>query len=284
MPQLPGVSHREVVVGGLRVHVAEAGEGPPIVLQHGWPENWWAWREVIGPLAQSNRVICPDLRGLGWSEGAADGYEKERMASDLIGLLGVLELERVRLVGHDWGGLAGFLACLRAPERFSGYLAMGINHPWIELPGRPDPRALARLWYQFVLASPVLARRLLRRPDMARRLIVAAGRGVWDEQTIDIYAERLSSDKGAGATVGIYRSFLTRELVPILRGRYSEARLRVPTRMLVGERDPVIKAETLAGFEEHADDMTLEVVPGAAHWLPEEVPQRVLAAISDLPR
>lgn len=284
MPQVAGVTHRDVVVRGLRLHVAEAGAGPPIVLQHGWPENWWAWRELIGPLAESNRVVCPDLRGLGWSDGASDGYEKERMASDLIGLLDALELERVRLVGHDWGGLAGFLACLRAPDRFSGYLAIGINHPWIELPSRPDPRALGRLWYQFVLASPVLGGQLLRQPQVVRRMLRQAGRGVWDEEAVEVYAERLGTDKGRQATVGIYRSFLTRELIPTLRGRYSQARLHVPTKLLVGERDPVIEAETLAGFDEHADDMTLEVVPGAAHWLPEEVPQRVLEAIAALPR
>ena len=284
MPEVEGVGHRDVVVGGLRLHVAEAGDGPPVLLQHGWPQNWWAWRELIGPLSQSNRVICPDLRGLGWSDGARDGYEKERMASDLLGLLDELGLERVRLVGHDWGGLAGFLACLHAPERFSGYLALGINHPWIELPPRPDPRALGRLWYQFVLASPWLGGWLLRQPDISRRLMRLAGRGAWDEHAVEVYAERLSRDVGSSATVGIYRSFLTRELVPMLRGRYAGTRLTVPTRLMIGELDPVIKADTLAGFEAHADDMTLEVVPGAAHWLPEEVPQRVLEAIAALPQ
>jgi pimeloyl-ACP methyl ester carboxylesterase len=284
MPEVEGVRHRDVVVDGVRLHVAEAGEGPAVVLQHGWPQNWWAWRELIGPLSASHRVICPDLRGLGWSEAPRDGYDKERMASDLLGVLDALELQRVRLVGHDWGGFAGFLACLRAPERFSGYLALAISHPWPPGGGgAPDPRRLARLWYQFVLAAPVVGGELIRRPGVARQLLTRAGAGAWDEQALDVYAERLSGDGGSRATVGIYRTFLTRELVPMVRGRYSGQRLVVPTRLLIGERDPVITPDSLEGYAEHADDMTVEIVPGAGHWLPEERPERVLEAIAALP-
>ncbi len=158
LPELPGVAHRFVTVGGVRLHVAEAGSGPPILLQHGWPQNWWEWRRLIGPLAADHRVICPDLRGLGWSDAPRGRYDKETLAGDLLGVLDALELalpgsgERVRLVGHDWGGFVGFLACLRAPERFESFLALSITHPWFGVgSGVPDPRALLRLWYQFVI-------------------------------------------------------------------------------------------------------------------------------------
>src|SRR5947208_1339228 len=109
MPELPGVSHSFHEVRGVRLHVAEAGEGNPLVLLHGWPQSWWCWHKVIPALAESGfRVIAPDLRGYGWSEEVPGGYEKESFARDLVALLDELGLERVQLIGHDWGAMAGF--------------------------------------------------------------------------------------------------------------------------------------------------------------------------------
>ena len=70
-PEIDGVTHRYVDLPGVRMHVAEAGGGPPILLLHGWPQHWWIWRKVIPALAENHRVICPDLRGFGWSEAPA---------------------------------------------------------------------------------------------------------------------------------------------------------------------------------------------------------------------
>src|SRR3954462_2715481 len=107
LPPCDGVSHAAVDVGGLRLHYAEAGGGEPLVLLHGWPQHWWEWRHVIAPLAERYRVICPDIRGLGWSEGRGigarmDDYSLRALTADLVGLLDALGLDRVRLVGHDW--------------------------------------------------------------------------------------------------------------------------------------------------------------------------------------
>src|SRR5687767_14115632 len=78
-PEVQGVSHRFVDAGGLHMHVAEAGEGEPVVLLHGWPQHWYEWRRQIPALAQHYRVICPDLRGFGWTDAPASGYEKENL-------------------------------------------------------------------------------------------------------------------------------------------------------------------------------------------------------------
>src|SRR3954454_3042006 len=154
-PQVEGVEHRYVDAGGLRVHVAEAGAGDPLVLQHGWPEHWYAWRKLIPELAKRYRVICPDLRGFGWTEATPGGYEKEALAGDLIALLDALELERVRLAGHDWGGIVGFLACLRAPERFERYCVLNMTPPWPETGGVGERlAAMARVSYQSLIAAP----------------------------------------------------------------------------------------------------------------------------------
>ena len=284
MPHLEGVRHREVVVAGLRLHVAEAGppDAPAVVLQHGWPQHWWAWRRILPALAAEHRVICPDLRGLGWSEGSPGGYEKEALAGDLLGVLDALELERVLLVGHDWGGFVGFLACLRRPERFSGLLALAISHPWPASQGVPNPLALLRLSYQVVLAAPGTGRALLSSRPVVRAFLARAGDGVWDEETLDLYATSLMSGPGVQATVGIYRSFLTGELLPLVRGRYADQRLEIPARLVVGQEDPVLSEDVVTGFEEHAPLMTAGRVPDAGHWLPEQMPETVLEEIARL--
>src|SRR5215211_4049961 len=134
-PPCPGVAHGSAVVDGLRLHYAEAGEGDPLVLVHGWPQHWWEWRHVIGPLAQRHRVICPDIRGLGWSKGPGPEaspaqYSFGRLAADLVGLLDALQIERAHLVGHDWGSALGYRALLSWPARFRSAVMMGGVHPW----------------------------------------------------------------------------------------------------------------------------------------------------------
>src|SRR4051794_9991824 len=108
-PDAPGVTHDWVDAGGLRTHVALAGpeDAPPLMLVHGWPQNWWAWREVIARTKDRYRVIAPDLRGHGWTDAPRDGYGKDQLATDLLALLDAMGLERVTWVGHDWGAFTG---------------------------------------------------------------------------------------------------------------------------------------------------------------------------------
>ena len=159
-PALPGVEHRfHALSTGVRAHVAHAGpeDAPPLVLLHGFPQHWYCWRKVIPLLSADFRILAMDTRGLGWS-GPAGDYRKARIAEDAVALLDDLGIERAGLAGHDWGGWAGFLAVLRAPERWTGYVAAGVAHPW--QPPERMLRALPRLAYQPPLAMPLLGPRL----------------------------------------------------------------------------------------------------------------------------
>lgn len=274
-PHLDGVEHRYVTVRGVRLHYAEAGAGEPLVLQHGWPQHWYSWRELIGPLAERYRVICPDLRGFGWSDAPAAGYEKAQLAQDLIGLLDVLELDRVRLIGHDWGAFVGFLTCLGHPERISQFIPLSIPHLWPS-DGPLDPRRLASAWYQLVLASPGLGGLAVGRLGFARAILEKARTiGRFTEFELDLYEEALRRPASLHATTQLYRTFLLRELRPFVQGHYRSQRLRTPTRLIIGARDPIGKGVDRS-FERYADDMDLERVPGAGHFLPEETPELVL--------
>jgi pimeloyl-ACP methyl ester carboxylesterase len=283
-PEIDGVTHRYIDVPGVRLHVAEAGEGPPILLLHGWPQHWWIWRKVIPALAEDHRVICPDLRGFGWSEAPAGRYEISELAADVVALLDALELDEVDLIGHDWGGYTGFLLCLDAPERIRNYLALGIVHPWFE-PPKPSPASLQRAAYQFLLAAPLLGESVLRfLPGFVR---LALRRGAhpdmrWSREELDCYAKSFRPRDHALASSHVYRSFLTREVPRLRKGHYRSQRSSVPTRILAGEADPVIKADILVGFEPYADDMSVEEVEGCGHFIAEERPDLVIERAREL--
>src|SRR5215211_5201922 len=133
LPHVPGVDHSEVVVRGLRMHVATAGppDGRPVLLVHGWPQHWYMWRYLLGPLGDAGyRAIAPDLRGFGWSEHPPDeDFRKETLVDDLIALCDELGLPRVAFVGHDWGCWAGWLLCLRRPDLVERAVLMSAPPP-----------------------------------------------------------------------------------------------------------------------------------------------------------
>ena len=280
MPDVPGVRHRFVSANGLRFHVAEAGpedggQGDPVLMLHGWPQHWWMWRDVIPRFAEQRRVLCPDLRGLGWSDAPTHRrYDKEAFAADTIALLDALEIERVDLIGHDWGGWAGFLVCLFHPERVGRYVACNITHPWAQLNWRTSV-SMWRFWYAMTLALPVAGPRLaqlLGRADgpVQRRAQIPG----WSEREREIYLGQLAEPARARASAQIYRSFLWLDLPRSLTARYRR-RLTTPTLLLYGADDQVIRPHHLEGWERHADDMRVEHVPGISHFIVDEVPELV---------
>lgn len=276
MPTIDGVTHRWVEARGLRFHVAEAGSGDdPVLLLHGWPQHWYEWRSLMPALADRHRVVAIDLRGFGWSDAPRDGYEKENLATDVLAVLDELGLERVKLVGHDWGGWVGFLLCLRAPERFDRYLALNIPHPWVQF--RKALPHFGRLLYQAFILAPGIGYLAHRRKRFVRMALRAGGADprFWDERTLSVFADNLAEPSRARAAVQMYRVFNLREIVPVLRGRYSDKRLTVPTRMLFGTDDAAIHTDLLAGYEDHADEMAIEFVPGCGHFIADERPDLV---------
>jgi pimeloyl-ACP methyl ester carboxylesterase len=268
LPHLDGVRHEYFDAGGLRTHVALAGrdDADPVVLVHGWPQNWWSWRRVIPELSERFRVIAPDLRGHGWTDAPARGYDKEQLASDVLALLDAMGIERATWVGHDWGGWLGFLAALRAPERLEGLLALSIPHPWVS----PHPLQLALIGYQGPVSLPIVGSRVAR---PISRALLQAGRGGEALSAADaaLFAEHIPPR----VTVAMYRTFLTRELPALARGRYAREVLQVPTTLLVGDRDPV----TLGiprGPVDGQPQLHVRALEGVAHWVPEQRPREVV--------
>ena len=267
IPDVAGVEHEFVDAGGLRTHVAIAGEGPPVLLIHGWPQHWYLWRDVIPLVAPHARVIAPDLRGFGWSDLPRTGYEMDGLKRDMLALLDELGLQEVTIAGHDWGGFVGFLLALDHPDRVKSFLALNVLPPW---PAR-DRRVLRDSWrflYMPVLACPGLGRRAGR---------AAAARGLRDSgldpAELEAFVSRFRGERGV-VTERVYGSFL-RRLPQVIRGRYSAADLHVPTRLVFGTRDPVLTARAARDAAAQTDQLELELVDDAGHFVVDEKPELV---------
>jgi len=282
LPEVAGVSHRRVGARGLEFHVAEAGGGEDTVLcLHGWPQHWYMWRDLMPALADRHRVLALDLRGFGWSDAPPGGYEKENMAGDVAAVLDALGVERVKLIGHDWGGWIGFLLCLAEPSRVERFLALGIVPPWPQL--RSSLPHAWRFAYQLPIVTPGLGFQLHRRGDLVRRVLVggSTNRDAWAEPTLDAFADSYAEPARARAAVQLYRTFVLKEAPGLLRGRYEDRRLTVPTRLVNGADDFALAPALLAGCERHADQMEVELVADCGHFIVDEMPDLVAARARD---
>jgi pimeloyl-ACP methyl ester carboxylesterase len=279
LPQLAGVRHRYLEVNGVRLHLAEAGTGPPLLLLHGWPQHWWCWRRLIPRLAQSYRVLAPDLRGFGWSEAPRGDYSKATFAADILALLDSEGLPQVRIIGHDWGAYAAFLIALERPERVQRLLALDISPPWSGLP-RPRNALLPLLAiYQVLLATPLVGRRLLMNGPGLVRSIIRAGSARdarWSTEELDIYGLVLREPDRAAASAACYRTFLIREMPALAAGGDRSGELRVPTLLAMGQRSAI----RLALDPRPAGHLRVVTIAQAGHFLPEEAPEKVLALAS----
>jgi pimeloyl-ACP methyl ester carboxylesterase len=225
-------------------------------------------------------VICLDTRGSGWSDAPRTGYDKETMAQDVIGVLDRLGLDRVRMVGHDVGGYLGFLICLEIPDRVLGYVSLNTGHPYV----RPTPTALGtfwRFWYWPINGAPLLGPWLIRHGFFSRALRswFTADRAGWSTEDEEIFLGQWRERARAVAASKTYRTYVVKDSPRVLLGRYRHTRLTVPTLMLHGLEDRILREPFLRGFEPYAANMTLELVPGAGHFIADERPELVAGRV-----
>jgi pimeloyl-ACP methyl ester carboxylesterase len=258
------------------MHIVEAGpeDAPPVLLLHGWPQNWYAFRKLIPDLSAKYHVVAPDLRGWGETEAPATGYDLSQRAADVIALIEALDLantDKVRLVGHDWGCFIGFIICAERQELIDRFMALGLFHLWPRV-GLKQIIAARRFWYWPVVASPGLGARMVRSRRVRKRIYKSwAASGVeWTDFDFDALTAHLDEPARARATSLSYRAAL-KEIVPTVAGRYRRTTVTTPILFLHGYADGCIDP-VLVTPTKHAPNMKIEMLPGVGHFVAEEAP------------
>ena len=264
-------------LGDVRLHYVEAGEGPLVVLLHGFPEFWFGWRRQIPALAEAGfRVVAPDMRGYNLSSRPADvaAYGTDLLAADVRDLIRERGEDRAFLVGHDWGGSVAWATATNHPEVVERLAILNCPHSRRLLQALRRPRQLARSWYMFFFQLPGLPERLLGAVGYRalRRAFDEARPGAFTEQDIAHYVEAWSQPGAPTAMLNYYRaSFRQRRQV-----RERSGAVAAPTLVIWGERDRHVGPELAE--PDPADVPNLERVerlPDASHWLQHDEPERV---------
>jgi len=290
MTDVTGLRSRTVTANGLRMHVTEIGAGEPVLLLHGFPQSSREWAPMMEGLADRARLIAPDLRGAGSTEAPPSGYDARTVLHDVIALLDELGIERVDLVGHDWGALVGFDLCLGHPDRVRRYVAIAVPAPYFDMTPAllvAMGKALPHLWFQWAIATPVLGPRLLSRgrQRLARWLLRGFERRPMDSADVEAYVAALRDPARARAASKLYRGLILPAFMKIMRGGYRGRVLNTPTLVLFGADDALLPKDAMAVRPEDAPYTTVEFVPGGAHFLvddnPDEVARRVAGFLFD---
>lgn len=275
----PDWRSRTVTAGEVPLHLVEAGpeDGPPVLLLHGFPEFWWAWRHLLDPLAAAGfRAIAPDMRGYNLSDAPAgvDAYRTERLAGDVVALADALGLTRFHLVGHDWGGLVAWAVAGQHPNRLDRLIIMDAPHPevWTGFMLRHPGQALRSAyvgWFQL----PLLPETTLGAFDYAalRSTMRSSGRpGLFDRATLDTYARTWRRPGRLTAMLNYYRA-LPRS------SRASSRRIEAPALIIWGGRDSFLDNRLAQQSADRCNEGRALVLSEATHWLHLEEPDRIAA-------
>jgi pimeloyl-ACP methyl ester carboxylesterase len=272
------LADRFVTVGSVRLHYVEAGEGPLVVLLHGFPEFWWSWRKQIPALAAAGfRVVAVDMRGYAQSDKPPHwrDYRLEILAGDIAGLIAALGEERAHVVGHDWGAAVAWAVATLHPERVERLAILNVPHPETMLRTlRSSPRQLRRSWYMFFFQIPWLPERLLRRGGRRglERIYGEARPGAFTAEDYGRYEEALLGPGGLKGPIDYYRAALRQS------PRRAQAFFRpIPAKTLViwGELDRHLLAKMAEPDPRLVPDVRVVRLPDASHWVHHDEPDEV---------
>jgi len=270
---------RFVDAGDVRLHAVVGGNGPALLLIHGWPETWYAWRHVMPALAQDFTVVAVDQRGIGLSDKPADGYDTGTLANDLVALMDALGHERFAVVGHDTGFAIGYALAADHPERVDR-VALA------EIPGPPEPSHSPpvfvpapvnnRLWHLSFNRVETLAEQLITgREDVFFGYEFAIQGGTLPAELVDYYVGLVSNPESLRGSLAWYRAL---DATLAQNAARKEQPLTMPVLAIGGELSyGGMVAEAMKSL---ADDVQGVVIPGTGHWVAEEAPEQLVEALT----
>ncbi len=287
-PRLPAgftgtFTSRYIRAGGIRQHAVIGGAGPPLLLVHGWPENWYAWRFLMPALARHFTVIAVDQRGIGLTEKTRDGYDSATLARDLAALMDALGHERFAVVGHDTVYIIGYALAADHRDRVDRLVVA-------EIPGAPgvveSPDLFVpdfvndRIWHiPFNRVDDELIVDMVRGNENAfyrYEFRIQSGGVPLPEYAIDYYVDLYSRSRQVlRASFGLYREWFT----TLLQNRERAMRpLTIPVLGIGGANSWAERPGD--GMRTAANDVRTLVIPGVGHWVAEQAPEQMLAALT----
>jgi pimeloyl-ACP methyl ester carboxylesterase len=274
----PKLRYKRLRSGGLYLHVGTAGEGPPVILLHGFPENAYSWRHQIEPLAEAGfSVWAPHLRGYPPSEISLNqsDYDLSHLIRDVASVLKVIGQARAHIVGHDWGGIIAWAFAGRYPEMVDKLVIINAPHMQIYFEKLWRSSQSVRSFYAAFFKLPVLPEKLLAANDyyLLRRVFRTMPRQkqAFSASDIDYFISQLSKPGALTAALNYYRENFMASSMELARVATTEA----PTMVLWGERDQALGTFLLDGLERFAPDLSIHRFPDAGHWAHSEVPEQV---------
>jgi pimeloyl-ACP methyl ester carboxylesterase len=273
------MAHRWIDVGGLRLHCVEAGTGPLVVLLHGFPEFWYAWRHQIPALADAGyRVVAPDLRGYNTSDkpSRVRDYRPRVLVQDVADLIVALGASSAAVAGHDWGGGLAWLLAMQHPKRVERLVLLNAPHPVRFLKGLRSPRQLRRSWYILAFQLPWLPERLVAARDFqALRWIFRhqpTRPGAFTAQDIDRYVAAAAQPGALRAAINYYRAAFRANPLAQAHGL---RRVDIPTLIIWGDQDRSLGRELAEPDRAWVPDVRVERIAEASHWVQADDPERV---------
>ena len=259
-------------VNGLNMHYVTAGEGPPVILLHGFPDTHQIWRRQIPVLAAAGlRIIAPDLRGYGKTDMPQDvgAYAVQFLADDVLRLMDALGIEQAVVVGHDWGALIGWHLAMHAPERIIRYAALSVGHPQAIAASGLSQKL--RFWYMLLFKTPVVAEALLKAGNWAAIRGLTRSR---EQQAI--WIDALAPQGRLTAALNYYRANFKasspRRWNPV----------DIPVMGVWSEHDPALgEQQMLDSREQCRAGFRYERIDGAGHWMQLTAADRVNALLLD---
>jgi pimeloyl-ACP methyl ester carboxylesterase len=273
-------THQTVETNGIRLHCVVRGEGPLVVLLHGFPEFWYSWRHQIDPLARRGfRVVVPDLRGYNDSDKpeGVDAYHLGTIVEDVAGLIRAFGETRAHVVGHDWGGALAYAFAMIHPEMTVKLAVLNAPHPapFTQALFDGDLAQLQKSWYMFFFQFPDAPEALLAADNfrfLKQFAFRQSRRGTFPPKEVALYVEAISKPGALTGTLNWYRA--------MFRGGPPPARaypkIAAPTLVIWGTADHFLGRSLTRGMRRYfSGPFAIRYLPGVSHWVQQEVPATV---------
>ena len=268
--------HDTIHTNGITLHYVTQGEGPLMLLLHGFPEFWYSWRYQIPAFATDHKVVALDLRGYNDSDkpDAQSAYVMAAFIQDVKGVIEGLGYDRCILVGHDWGGAIAWSFAYAHPELVDRLIVLNFPHPAKFAEGLRTPQQLLRSAYIFFFQLPIVPELLIQLNDFQALELAFKGMAVdkttFSDEDIEAYKNAFAKRNALTAALNYYRNVFAQGLTTRDWGI-----LHVPTLLIWGEADTALGKELTYGTEKYVQDFRIRYIPNCSHWVQQEQPQLV---------